>query len=98
MGKVWVQVCASNPSAKHTGLLDLRDQDPERYGVEVVSCLDRCTLCELFAFALVNGLLLTAETPADLVEQVRRQQPADSPPAPVPAGGGDCTHPHGASE
>lgn len=98
MGKVWVQVCASNPAARPDGLPDRLGQDPGRYVVERVSCLDSCTLCERLAFALVNGRLLTAESVAELVAEIRREEPSDLAPAPMPAGGRGRTYPEKASE
>ncbi len=48
--------------------------------VEVMEygCLDRCSDCYLFPYALVNGEMVTAETPeslyANILETIRRHE------------------------
>ncbi len=74
MRKLRVQVCRCNQMAARADLLDLLRSDPHQPAVvEAAACLDRCTLCEKWPFALVNGQLCSAETCEGLVELIRQE-------------------------
>lgn len=60
-----VEVCESNEIA-------LQAEELEKHGIDVVkySCLDRCQVCVLRAFAFVDGDLLEADSAEELLRVV----------------------------
>ena len=63
--RVIVEVCESNETVLHL-------QELENHGIDVVtySCLDRCQVCVLRAFAFVDGDLLEADSAKELLGAV----------------------------
>jgi uncharacterized protein YuzB (UPF0349 family) len=71
-GELHIQICNSNRMAAQTDwLAELQRRRP---GTRVYheECLDRCTLCNQVAHALVRGEFVTAPTPQDLVRKILR--------------------------
>lgn len=64
-----LQICASNRLAQQPELLEeLADHGCL---VEREKCLDQCTRCEAYAFALVSGQFLFAENAEELLRKLR---------------------------
>lgn len=63
-----LQVCATNRMARRPDLL--RRLTDEGCVVEIVECLDQCTLCEHICFALVSGTFEYAASPEELTEKL----------------------------
>lgn len=75
VNRSWVQVCKSNPFARRADLLaTLRTAPDLVVVVEPVDCLDRCTLCEKWPFALVDGQMVSADTCEELAAFILEQE------------------------
>ena len=64
-----IEFCISNLGAGGYEAMQVLEQDPELDIVEY-GCLDHCGLCAETIYALVNGDVVTAETPDQLVKAI----------------------------
>lgn len=64
----WLQLCSGNRMAKRPDLIQQLQQAGAM--VELVDCLDQCTLCQGRAIALVSGVYAFAATPDELCAQL----------------------------
>ena len=69
-----VEVCQSNEIVSLV-------QELEKRGVDVVTytCLDRCPVCVLRAFAFVDGDLLEADSAEELLDAVLARKGSEPP-------------------
>ncbi len=64
-----VEFCVSNLASVDEDLLGKLESDPELDVVEY-GCLDHCGLCGESLYALVNGEVVTGDSPDDLVKNI----------------------------
>lgn len=64
-----VEFCLSNLGSGGYEALQILEQDPDLDIVEY-GCLDHCGLCGETLYALVNGEVVTGETPEGLVKAI----------------------------
>ena len=65
-----IEVCDINPIC----LLDIEALETEYHEVTVLknSCLSNCTICAKNPYAFVDGEIMTAETPEQLLENIKQ--------------------------
>lgn len=64
-----IEFCASNIGHGTEPLKNKLEQNPE-YDVIEYGCLNNCGQCYLQPFAMVNGEIIEAESPAELEEAI----------------------------
>ncbi len=64
-----IEFCMSNLASGSQRALEILEEDPNLDVVEY-TCLDYCDLCYEGPYALVNGELVSAQTPEDLVKKI----------------------------
>jgi uncharacterized protein YuzB (UPF0349 family) len=64
-----LQICASNQLARRPDLI--KQLKEEGWVVEMEECLDECTRCSSYAFALVAGRFVFAATPDEFLRKLR---------------------------
>lgn len=64
-----IEFCASNLASGSYEALEILEKDPNLDIIEY-SCLSHCSLCAESLFALVNGEIVTGDTPEQLVENI----------------------------
>lgn len=64
-----IEFCMSNLGMGGYVALEILEEDPNLDIIEY-GCLDHCELCAETLYALVNGDVVTAETPEKLVEAI----------------------------
>lgn len=64
-----IEFCSSNISLYACEAFKILDADPNLDVVEY-SCTSNCELCAVSMFCIVNGEIVTAEAPKELVENV----------------------------
>jgi len=67
-----VEFCMSNLAAGSYEAMDRLEADPNLDVVEY-DCMNHCTLCACSLYALVNGEIVTGETPDELVDQIYKK-------------------------
>lgn len=60
-----IEFCVSNASLGSGAVMEKLEQNPD-YDVIEYGCLDNCSACYLAPFAMVEGEIVTAETPEEL--------------------------------
>jgi len=66
-----IEFCISNLASGSQKALEILEKDPNLDIIEY-SCLSYCTRCAETLFALVNGEIVTGDTPEQLVENIYR--------------------------
>ncbi len=64
-----IEFCVSNLASGSQGALEKLEKDPNLDIIEY-GCLGYCGKCSQSLFALVNGEIVTAETPEQLVDNI----------------------------
>ncbi|MFC5464334.1 YuzB family protein [Lederbergia graminis] len=64
-----IEFCISNLGSGGYEALQILEEDPDLDIVEY-GCLDHCGLCGETLYALVNGDVVTAETPENLIAAI----------------------------
>jgi uncharacterized protein YuzB (UPF0349 family) len=64
-----VEFCVSNLANGSQEAFDILEQDPN-LDVLDYGCLSYCSLCSETFFAIVNGEVVEAETPSELVKNI----------------------------
>ncbi|TDQ40431.1 YuzB family protein [Aureibacillus halotolerans] len=64
-----VEFCVSNLANGSQKALELLEKDPNLDVIEY-GCLSYCSVCATSLYALVNGEVVTADTPESLVERI----------------------------
>ncbi len=64
-----IEFCASNMHHGTDRIMKLLEQNPE-YDVLEYGCLGNCGQCYMEPYALVNGKVVAAETPDELLDKI----------------------------
>jgi uncharacterized protein YuzB (UPF0349 family) len=64
-----LQICASNQLARRPDVI--KQLKEEGWVVEVEECLDECTRCPSYAFALVAGRFAFAANPEEFLRKLK---------------------------
>lgn len=70
-GTVIIEVCSSNLACQPS-LMSLEEEFADVSVLEN-DCMSECELCEAFAYVFLNGDKLTAATPTQLMDELRRR-------------------------
>ncbi|MGM9985713.1 MAG: YuzB family protein [Bacillaceae bacterium] len=64
-----IEFCVSNLASGSQRALEILEKDPDLDVIEY-GCLGYCGICNEHLFALVNGEVVTGNTPDELVENI----------------------------